>query len=139
MLSIKQGNNKANDIKLVSLYSTIKMMHGPINIRFLNTFHCNDISTLLYSTATCDGLKEVLHNALVHYVILYARKNNILYIIQADRRLVLFHTNEIIRFLQRYHTHTHTHRKSTGLAPRSGPVQLPTQWLSGIFSSGKDI
>jgi len=27
-------NNKASDIKLVSLYSTIKMMHGPINIRF---------------------------------------------------------------------------------------------------------
>ena len=25
---------KASDIKLVSLYSTIKMMHGPINIRF---------------------------------------------------------------------------------------------------------
>jgi len=32
MLSIKQWNNKASDIKLVSLYSTIKMMHGPINI-----------------------------------------------------------------------------------------------------------
>jgi len=25
---------KASDIKLVSLYSTIKMMHGPINIIF---------------------------------------------------------------------------------------------------------
>jgi len=24
---------KTNDIKFVSLYSTIKMMHGPINIR----------------------------------------------------------------------------------------------------------
>jgi len=33
MLSSKQWNNKASDIKLVSLYSTIKMMHGPINIR----------------------------------------------------------------------------------------------------------
>jgi len=33
MLSIKYWNNKASDIKLVSLYSTIKMMHGPINIR----------------------------------------------------------------------------------------------------------
>jgi len=33
MLSIKQRNNKASDLKLVSLYSTIKMMHGPINIR----------------------------------------------------------------------------------------------------------
>jgi len=28
-------NKKASDIKLVSLYSTIKMMHGPINIRVL--------------------------------------------------------------------------------------------------------
>ena len=34
MLSIKQLNNKASGIKLVSLYSTIKMMHGPRNIRF---------------------------------------------------------------------------------------------------------
>ena len=33
MLSIKYWNNKASGIKLVSLYSTIKMMHGPINIR----------------------------------------------------------------------------------------------------------
>jgi len=33
MLSIKQWNNKASDIKLVSLYSTIKMMYGPINMR----------------------------------------------------------------------------------------------------------
>ena len=38
MLSIKYGNNKASDIKLVSLYSTIKMMHGPINIRCLQLF-----------------------------------------------------------------------------------------------------
>ena len=27
--------NKISGIKLVSLYSTIKMMHGPINIRFI--------------------------------------------------------------------------------------------------------
>jgi len=32
MLSIKLWNNKASDIKLASLYSTINMMHGPINI-----------------------------------------------------------------------------------------------------------
>jgi len=32
MLSIKWWNNKASYIKLVSLYSTIKMMHGPINM-----------------------------------------------------------------------------------------------------------
>jgi len=35
MLSIKSWNNKASDIKLVSLYSTIKMMHGPININYM--------------------------------------------------------------------------------------------------------
>ena len=35
MLSIKYWNNKASDIKLVPLYSTIKMMHGPINIKWL--------------------------------------------------------------------------------------------------------
>ena len=35
MLSSKWWNNKASYIKLVYLYSTIKMMHGPINLRFL--------------------------------------------------------------------------------------------------------
>jgi len=35
MLSSKQWNNKASDIKLLSLYSSIKMMLGPINIRYL--------------------------------------------------------------------------------------------------------
>jgi len=33
MLSSKEWNNKTSDIKLASLYSTIKMMHGPINTR----------------------------------------------------------------------------------------------------------
>ena len=37
MLSSKQWNNKTSDIKLVCLYSTIKMMHGSINIRFICT------------------------------------------------------------------------------------------------------
>jgi len=36
MLSTEYSNNKASDIKLVSLYLTIKMMHGPINIRLTN-------------------------------------------------------------------------------------------------------
>ena len=31
---VLQWNNKASEIKLVYLYSTIKMMHGPINISF---------------------------------------------------------------------------------------------------------
>ena len=35
MLSSKCWNNKASDIKLVYLYSTIKMMHGPINLRWI--------------------------------------------------------------------------------------------------------
>ena len=33
-------NNKANDIKLVSRYSTIKMVHGPINIRLYLKAEC---------------------------------------------------------------------------------------------------
>ena len=32
MLSSKKWNNKTSDLKLVYLYSTIKMMHGPINL-----------------------------------------------------------------------------------------------------------
>jgi len=34
MLSIKQLNKIASDFMLVSLYSTTKMMHGPINIKY---------------------------------------------------------------------------------------------------------
>ena len=34
MLSSKYLNNKTSDIKLVYVHSTIKMMHGPINIKF---------------------------------------------------------------------------------------------------------
>jgi len=36
--ALNNWNNKTSDIKLVSLYSTIKMMHGPINImiRYFN-------------------------------------------------------------------------------------------------------
>ena len=33
MLSSKRWNDKASNIKLVYLYWTIKMMHGPINLR----------------------------------------------------------------------------------------------------------
>ena len=36
MLSSKWWNNKTSDIKTVYFYSTIKMEHGPINIRFTN-------------------------------------------------------------------------------------------------------
>ena len=39
MLSGKYWNNKASDIKLVCLYSTIKMMHGPINITCVAVLH----------------------------------------------------------------------------------------------------
>ena len=34
--------NKASDIKLVFLYSTIKMMHGPINVRWFDK-HVNPV------------------------------------------------------------------------------------------------
>ena len=39
MLSIKKGNKTASDIKLVSLYSTIKILHGPIIIRLLDSVY----------------------------------------------------------------------------------------------------
>ena len=43
---------KASDIKLTSLYSTIKMMHGPINIKGL--FQCSfQFSIASYITASC--------------------------------------------------------------------------------------
>ena len=42
-------HNKASDIKLVSLYSTIKMMHGPINIKWYTLFEClHNLKELCY-------------------------------------------------------------------------------------------
>jgi len=58
-LSIKKWNNKASDIKLVSLYSTIKMMHGPINIRFIINIIIRNVQTgpgaHLASYSMCTG------------------------------------------------------------------------------------
>jgi len=68
MLSSKQWNNKASDIKLVCLYSTIKTTHGPINLTFkvscvIDNYHlkcrdtlqlptvCNHSTSLRLSTA----------------------------------------------------------------------------------------
>jgi len=42
MLSIIQRHNKASDIKLVSLHSTIKMMHGPVLCFSTNRSVCQD-------------------------------------------------------------------------------------------------
>jgi len=47
MFSIKLRNNKASDIKLVSLYSTIKMMHVPINIRYFMYFPWHPVEAAL--------------------------------------------------------------------------------------------
>jgi len=57
--ALNNGIKKASDIKLVSLYSTIKMMHGPINIRFtkccvliLSTTFVRNISHSTYNSAS---------------------------------------------------------------------------------------
>ena len=60
MLSIKYWNNKASDIKLVSLYSTIKMMHDPINIK-LNVLILNILSQVWFMT-----LIRVITYTLLH-------------------------------------------------------------------------
>jgi hypothetical protein len=44
---------KASGIKLVYLYSTIKMMHGPINIKFCNIY-ADFVSVLVFSVRDCD-------------------------------------------------------------------------------------
>ena len=54
MLGIKWRNNKANDIKLVSLYSTIKMMHGPIYVRYTTFyFPCPPLEAVLSISRLC--------------------------------------------------------------------------------------
>jgi len=70
MLSSKQWNNKSSDIKLVYLYSTIKMMHGPINIRvtYVNTYSQTQLYLVLILqefTTTCFGPKYMGHHQVV--------------------------------------------------------------------------
>jgi len=53
--------NKASDIKLVSLYSTIKMMHGPINTSLniclvLTTTKCTVLGGILQRACLASGL-----------------------------------------------------------------------------------
>ena len=59
MLSSKQWNNKASDTKLVSLYSTSKMMHGPINIRL-----CSCMYVLCCMLSHCYFLLFVIYQLL---------------------------------------------------------------------------
>jgi len=70
MLSIKQWNNKTSDIKLVSFYSTIKMMHGPINIRFITVSSAlisSRTSRYLYKTSKAICHKSVKHKDFYFY------------------------------------------------------------------------
>ena len=53
MLSSKWWNNKSSDIKLVYLYSTIKMMHGPINLSTWYTVQTLKIDLTLFTDVTC--------------------------------------------------------------------------------------
>jgi len=62
MLSSKKWSNKASDIKLVDLYSTIKMMHGPINLRFTNILMCHK-----YDIVT-GGAHTEFYSMLILYV-----------------------------------------------------------------------
>ena len=57
-LSSKWWNNKASDIKLVYLYSTIKMMHGPINMRLKNICLLQLVTAYRYDT--CSPLQHSL-------------------------------------------------------------------------------
>ena len=58
-------NNKISGIKLVfSLYATIKMMHGPINIRLSNTKYSinnNEVHKQLITTNQWHGLNIYCH------------------------------------------------------------------------------
>jgi len=50
--------NKASDIKLVSVYSTIKMMHGPINTR---QYEYNVISRRVRTATVAVERQYLLH------------------------------------------------------------------------------
>jgi len=49
-------------MKLVSLYSTITMMHGPINIRFASNIIWNDGFASLGITAACIPSSYISHH-----------------------------------------------------------------------------
>jgi len=83
MLSSKQWNNKASDIKLVYLYSSIKMMHGPINIRFtkfsyfmcqacINTcrHYCRSSNMCVQTGHTKQGMGSTWPYKLYHHLLI---------------------------------------------------------------------
>jgi len=63
MLSSKWWNNKASDIKLVYLYSTIKMIHGPINIKPVNTYALSQNSEKWLLAPSCLSVYQSAWNS----------------------------------------------------------------------------
>jgi len=97
-------SSKTSDIKLVYLYSTVKMMHGPINIRFIKfMFNCTWYkflqAVLFYGTFLHVGL--VLNILFLcpqkvqehFYVFDQEQKGSIVYLLQTH----LIHWSNIIR------------------------------------------
>ena len=64
MLSIKYCNNKTSDIKLVYLYSIIKMMQGPINVRSWGMLTTRVSCTIqhVWRTQRLDALQTQISN-----------------------------------------------------------------------------
>ena len=68
MLSSKQWNNKASDIKFVYLYSTIKMMHGPINLRFTSRIICDVASVAALCSEYTVCFSGVVHECFFNFL-----------------------------------------------------------------------
>jgi hypothetical protein len=79
-----------SDIKLVYLYSTIKMMHGPINLRYFPTVH-NFSTHLLLFLAT---LVSLLKTCGQRYLMFSSTIINFVYV-PAIRRMFVTRENEI--------------------------------------------
>ena len=68
MLNSKWWNNKTSDIKLVYLYSTIKMMHGPISIRFKQVYRQNVIKISVGISPQRMTLPYRQRNLMTHFL-----------------------------------------------------------------------
>ena len=79
MLSSKWWNNKASDIKLAYLYSTIKMMHGPINLKMW--FKCVMTKTIrFYSNEEiffCNGILQTQYKWSNKCITIYVCEINV--------------------------------------------------------------
>jgi len=74
MLSSKWWNNKANNIKLVYLYSTIKTMHGPIYLRYKEELSIPTANPRLVQSPALSNCTPLSHSVRIYVFRILSQK-----------------------------------------------------------------